>query len=560
MTASSYIDTIKFLPLTLANAKMEDCCGISNFFRDADGFCFGQYSERLKKAERDEYGDWQTSMKLALTVCQLIKEKGVNPKIIIEPTCGKGHFILAALQTFENIEEIYGIEIYEPYLDELKISILQYFLDNPTARKVKIKLFHQNIFNFDFTSIKKNIGKREVLVIGNPPWVTNSKLGAMQSNNLPLKNNFKRVKGIDAITGKGNFDIAEYICEQMFDFLRGEHATLAFLVKNSVIKNLIYEQKKKRRLVTFFAQYNIDAKEEFGASVSAALLYAQMGNEYSLQCHVQDFYSLKELKEYGWVDNNFVSDIASYKQYSYMDGKSSLTWWSGIKHDCSKVMELSSKDGRLINGFGQTVNIEKGLIYPLIKSSDIKRDQITTTEKYVIVTQKTTSEDTDWIRESYPLTYKYLNEYASLLDNRKSSIYKNRSRFCLFGIGDYSFKRYKVAVSGLYKKPHFSLVGEIGGKPTMLDDTCYLLGFDNYEEAYVTQKILNSYPVQSFIRSLLFVDAKRVINKDLLMRIDLLKIVNHTIKADIGINESDLENFISYMKLSLKSTQLELFN
>lgn len=154
MTASSYIDTIKFLPPTLANAKMEDCCGISNFFRDADGFCFG-HAERLKKAERDEYGDWQTSMKLALTVCQLIKEKGVNPKIIIEPTCGKGHFILAALQTFENIEEIYGIEIYEPYLDELKISILQYFLDNPTARKVKIKLFHQNIFNFDFTSIKK---------------------------------------------------------------------------------------------------------------------------------------------------------------------------------------------------------------------------------------------------------------------------------------------------------------------------------------------------------------------------------------------------------------------
>ena len=155
---------------------------------------------------------------------------------------------------------------------------------------------------------------------------------------------------------------------------------------------------------------------------------------------------------------------------------------------------------------------------------------------------------------------KYLNEYASLLDNRKSCIYKKRSRFCLFGIGDYSFKRYKVVVSGLYKKPRFSLVGEIGGKPAMLDDTCYLLGFDNYEEAYMTQKILNSHPVQSFIRSLLFVDAKRVINKGLLMRIDLSKIVNHTIKADIGINESDLENFISYVKLNLKSTQLELFN
>lgn len=115
----------------------------------------------------------------------------------------------------------------------------------------------------------------------------------MQSNNLPLKNNFKKVKGIDVITGKGNFDIAEYICEQMFDFLRGEHATLAFLVKNSVIKNLIYEQKKKQRLITFFAQYNIDAKEEFGASVSAALLYAQMGNEYRKREIMHNRYKLK---------------------------------------------------------------------------------------------------------------------------------------------------------------------------------------------------------------------------------------------------------------------------
>lgn len=560
MTASSYIDTIRFLPLGLANAQMEDFCGISNFFRDADDSCHGQYTDRFKKAERDEYGDWQTSMKLALSICRLIKEKGVDPKIIVEPTCGKGHFILAALQTFDNIEEIYGVEIHEPYLDELKISILQYFLDNPDARKVKIRLFHQNVFDFDFTSIKKNISKREILSIGNPPWVTNSKLSAMQSDNLPIKSNFKKVKGIDAITGKGNFDIAEYICGQMFDLLKGEHATLAFLVKNSVIRNLVYEQKKKQRPTAFLAQYNIDAKEEFGASVSAALLYARMGNECSLQCHVQDFYSLKKLKEYGWTDNNFVSDIASYKQYRYMDGRSSLTWWSGIKHDCSKVMELSLKDGKYINGFGRTVEIENDLIYPLVKSSDIKKDRITTTCRYVIVTQKATSEETSWIRESYPLTYKYLNEYASLLDGRKSCIYRNRPRFCLFGIGGYSFKRYKVVVSGLYKNPHFSLAGEIEGKPVMLDDTCYLLGFDNYEEAYVAQKILNSHPVQSFISSLLFADAKRVINKDLLMRIDLSRIAERMTRTDLDINESDWRNFISYLKSNLTPTQLDLFD
>lgn len=560
MTASNYIDTIRFLPLNLANARIEDFCGISNFFKDADSFCHSRHAERTEKAARDEYGDWQTNMKLALSVCQLIKQMGADPRIIIEPTCGKGHFILAALQTFDNIEEIYGVEIYEPYIDTLKISILQHFLDHPGTKKIKIRLFHQNIFDFDFDPIKKSFNKREILAVGNPPWVTNSKLSTIQSNNLPKKSNIKRTKGIDAITGKGNFDIAEYICGQIFDFLEGENATFAFLLKNSVIKNLIYEQKKKRYQITHLTQYNIDAREEFGASVAAALLYAKMGNGCSEQCRIRDFYSLKSVQEYGWVNNNFVSDIGSYNQYRYMDGKSPLTWWSGIKHDCSKVMELTLKDGKFINGFGQAVEIENNLIYPLIKSSDIKKDLITTTRKYIIITQKATSEDTDWIRESYPLTYKYLDEHAALLDNRKSSIYRNRPRFSLFGIGDYSFKRYKVVISGLYKEPHFSFVGEIDGKPAMLDDTCYLLGFDSQKEAHVTLQLLNSPPVQAFIRSLLFVDAKRVVNKDLLMRIDLTQIARQMPKDDLDIDELEWGKFISFIKSSSTPRQFELFN
>ena len=560
MTASNYIDIIRFLPLNLANARIEDFCGISNFFKDADSFCHSRHAERTEKAARDEYGDWQTNMKLALSVCQLIKQMGADPRIIIEPTCGKGHFILAALQTFDNIEEIYGVEIYEPYIDALKISILQHFLDHPGTKKIKIRLFHQNIFDFDFDPIKKSFNKREILAVGNPPWVTNSKLSTIQSNNLPKKSNIKRTKGIDAITGKGNFDIAEYICGQIFDFLEGENATFAFLLKNSVIKNLIYEQKKKRYQITHLTQYNIDAREEFGASVAAALLYAKMGNGCSQQCRIRDFYSLKSVQEYGWVNNNFVSDIGSYNQYRYMDGKSPLTWWSGIKHDCSKVMELTLKDGKFINGFGQAVEIENNLIYPLIKSSDIKKDLITTTRKYIIITQKATSEDTDWIRESYPLTYKYLDEHAALLDNRKSSIYRNRPRFSLFGIGDYSFKRYKVVISGLYKEPHFSFVGEIDGKPAMLDDTCYLLGFDSQKEAHVTLQLLNSPPVQAFIRSLLFVDAKRVVNKDLLMRIDLTQIARQMPKDDLDIDELEWGKFISFIKSSSTPRQFELFN
>lgn len=48
-----------------------------------------------------------------------------------------------------------------------------------------------------------------------------------------------------------------------------------------------------------------------------------------------------------------------------------------------------------------------------------------------------------------------------------------------------------------------------------------LLGFDNEDTANCVLKILNSEIIQRFMKSLVFYDAKRGINKDLLMRIDL---------------------------------------
>ena len=42
-----------------------------------------------------------------------------------------------------------------------------------------------------------------ILVIGNPPWVTNATLSMLGSSNLPEKSNFQRRNGFDAITGEG---------------------------------------------------------------------------------------------------------------------------------------------------------------------------------------------------------------------------------------------------------------------------------------------------------------------------------------------------------------------
>lgn len=60
----------------------------------------------------------------------------------------------------------------------------------------------------------------------------------------------------------------------------------------------------------------------------------------------------------------------------------------------------------------------------------------------------------------------------------------------------------------------------------MLDDTCYLLGFDSLEFAAYTLVLLNCDKAKEFLQAITFSDAKRTFTKDIFMRIDLLKLAS----------------------------------
>ncbi len=504
-----------------------------------------------KDKNKTEFGDWQTNDDLALSICRVIKNSGISPQVIIEPTCGRGSFLFAALETFDSIEEVWGIDINQDYIKYLEHS----FEIKGIKSLVKTHLIHGDIFKLNFHEIQNSINGRKVLIIGNPPWVTNSTQGGIKSENLPQKSNIKGEKGLDAITGKSNFDIAEFITIKLIETFHNENAHLVFLLKNQVIKNLTYLQKNKQYSIAKIQQLKIDAKKEFEVCVSASVLRMDFGTPKTYQCCVEDFYTQEEIKKFGWEGTNFVSNLENYKSFKDIDGVSPLIWRSGVKHDCSKVMELTLSEKGFYNGLGEKVDIEEDAIYPLLKSSDISKHEKTIGRKFVIVTQHSTNEDTQVLAFSVPKTYNYLKTHATFLDSRKSSIYKNRPRFSLFGIGEYSFQKYKVAISGMYKNSYFALISPYKGKPVMCDDTCYSLGFDDYDTASVIQKVLNGKLVQSFIASLSFEDSKRVINKDLLMRIDLRTISLIFTREELGLSSQEYTLFRSLFS----TNQLPLF-
>ena len=323
--------------------------------------------------------------------------------------------------------------------------------------------------------------------IGNPPWALNSNLNF----NLPKKENFKSLNGTDAITGSSNFDICEYIILKLIEKSVDKNVAIAMLCKTSVARNVLLELDRNNVCVDAVKMYDFNSSKVFGVSASACMLYIKMSTSNSKCCECE-VYDIE-------VPNLICGRI------SFQNGK-----LSNLNDD---VLDL---DGECVN-------------------SDFK--------KYVIVTQKKAREETYYIEELAPKTWKYLCDRKDAFDSRKSSIYKGAPAFSMFGVGDYSYAEYKVGISGFYKRPLFVLLYNENNieQPIMVDDTSYFLSFDNYSDAYTCMLLLNSSKVQKFLLNISFQDAKRPYTKKTLQRIDFDKCIQNITFEELVETERKLE-------------------
>ncbi len=486
-----------------------------------------------------EYGDYQTPIDFAEKICRYLKDyHHIRPTAVVEPTCGVGNFLKSSLLFDAN--EYYGIEINPEYCERCRN-----FIDDS-----KVNVINTDFFDFSSKDLIKD--KRQILVIGNPPWITNSTLSVLSSDNLPA--NFKKLKGIDAITGASNFDICEYIILKLINEYMNTNTIISMLCKTSVARNVFKELKRKYIAFVSCDILEFDASKIFGINASACVLVILLSDKLlsSDICNVYDFECPDIIKsQFGYLNGQFYSNLDT--DIVNFDGRCCFEWRQGVKHDCSKVMELTMQNGTLQNGKKDEVQIEDDIVFPLIKSSMFKSPVIHSFSKFVIVTQKKAREDTEHLEQEVPKTWEYLNDNIELFEKRKSSIYHGAPLFSMFGVGDYSYSKYKVGVSGFYKQPLFSVLYSDDNKPVMTDDTSYFICFDSYDLAYVAMLLLNSKKVQGFLKSITFLDAKRPYTKKVLERIDFFKIVNSLIFDELKRTEQDL-NLPYYVTLSMYDT------
>ncbi|MGK7886298.1 MAG: SAM-dependent methyltransferase [Crocosphaera sp.] len=468
---------------------------------------------KKKSNNKIEYGDFQTPLILTDKICQKLLELKVFPDLIIEPTCGIGNFLKSSNMYFKDLRKIIGIDINTNYIEEWK--------NNQNKNNDKVTVIHDNFFYFDLSQVIKQRDDK-ILILGNFPWVTNSQLGRIKGLNLPEKKNFQHNNGLDAITGKSNFDISEWMLIKCVNFLQNYQGYLAMLCKTSVARKIINYLYKQNCDLYYCATYGIDSKKYFNATVEACLLFCQFKPEIkNYSCDVFEDLDTSKYNTISYINNRLIRDSQTFKKFSYLyTNKPKIKWRSGVKHDCSKIMEFEKVGDFFINGLGEKVKLEDDYIYPLLKGSNVfNRDKIKT-KKYVLITQKYIGEDTNNIKKDAPKTWNYLQSHASYLDKRASRIYKNNPQFSIFGIGEYSFYPWKIAICGLYKKLEFRLFNLIDDKPIMFDDTVYFISFEEEEKARQIFNILTSTEVISFYSSLIFWDEKRPIKASILNCLD----------------------------------------
>jgi len=411
---------------------------------------------------------------------------------VLEPTCGTGAFVRAAAALGPG--QVVGIEINRGYAE---------------AARTHADVLTADVFGLDLASAPPWRTGGDLLVLGNPPWVTNAGLTRLDSTNSPPKRNVRGLPGIAARTGASNFDLAECVWHKLIGDLAAQYPTIALLCKTQVARAVLTWCAEEQVPVAHAALYRIDTRRWFGATVDAGLFVLDLApGAASYSCAVHPDLDAESPTTMGVVNGRLVGDLAAYHRVREADGVCHLDWRQGIKHDAARVMEVRAP-----------VEVESGHLYPLLKSSDLHHGR--PPGRHLVVPQRALDDDTGALARTAPRLWRYLLAHADVLDARRSSIYRGRARFSVFGVGPYAFAPYKVAVSGMHPVPAFRVVGPVGGRPVVFDDTCYFLPFTEAGEAATTAAVLAATPARELLTALTYRGAKRPVTKSVLTRLDL---------------------------------------
>lgn len=456
-------------------------------------------------------GDFQTPVRLAEEVWTSLGDLA-DIGAVVEPTVGTGAFLESAPKHLR--ARPWRCADLEPEY----VCWARAVADRRGFKDTRIEC--ANAFDLPSELFAGLDRERPLLAIGNPPWVTSSGQGGSAVRNLPVKSNADfGLAGLDAMTGKANFDIAEAILLRLLAAVAEfRDVRIAFLVKRTVAMKLC------RRLLGSASELSfarINAATHFDVSVDAGLFVARSGGApIADHVDVSEALDAGPTRRAGFCNGRFVEDLDAHGEAAHLEAADPVPWRQGIKHDVAKILELIPTEEGLKNGLGEVVDIEEEPLCPFYKGSDVANGR--DPRRLFPLFQADLSGPLADLGRRWPKLADYLARHEAAFSARRSRIYKGKPAFSVFGIGSYTLAPWKVVVSGLYSTANFRVVGPSeSGSPALVDDTCYLLPYDDEGNARRVAAHLNDHGPQGLIGSLMDRGAKRPITKALLSRIEV---------------------------------------
>lgn len=465
-------------------------------------------------ARRRELAFFPTPPALVAQILERVLED-VDWAVGIEPCCGDGRFLQGLAERLPALPLV-GIESEPARAAEARSRLGD-----------RVTIHEGSIFELGLEEVVADAPPGPRLCVGNPPWITNAALGALDSGNRPQRENRLAWRGIEARTGRANFDLTEAVWWKALDELEGPRR-IALLCKRSVARRVVgrIAEGATAARAGALAWYAIDARRWFRASVDAGLLVMDLDRAPvgPVDREIRLYESLAEpgpglasrLGPEGWI-----ADPESHRALAFLDGRSPRRWRQGVKHDICAVLELVDEGQGFQNGLGEPVVLEDEAWRPLRKGRDLRHPDRARPRRGLVLPQLSTKASPEPRLTRLPKLAAYLERHREAFARRRSSVYRRRPEFSIFGLGDYSLSPWKVAVCGFDHRFRFSALGPEEGRPVVVDDTCAILACDSESEARLLALALNSELARGFFKAITDPGEKRPLTIRRLMRCDL---------------------------------------
>jgi len=387
-------------------------------------------------------------------------------------------------------------------------------------------------------------------VIGNPPWIKWDFLSKDYKDKLKLlyQHTYKLFshKGMLASMGYAHDDLSILFTYISMDKYLKTGGTLSFVLKQTLYKSVAGNEFRRFQItkrneaipVRITKVHDLLNLKPFGsgAETSIAVMKKNEKTKYPVRYTTWTKKSRTGISELSTID--YVKSVTERERFdAYPDPFSGdindiwilmpmgvkppkisriLNYYKprhGVVNDLNSVFLLKinskTKSGLLsitnLANFGRrkvrtlTAEIKPDLVYPLIKPGNTKRWK-TEGYYYVLLPQKKEGENNEsFLRVNFQKSYSYLSRFKKELLSRKSKWFKGKEKpfYSIFGIGEYTFKPYKVIWCCMSYKPDFSVVSKvddeyIGTKEVIPDNTIGNVSFDSKDEAHFVCSILNS--------------------------------------------------------------------